>query len=180
MRLQVWDQLEVDSCVGSICESCTGKDVSWSSIVNHLDLRETFDVVSSQLLESGEHILVISYISILSIEVAGNRCLFTNWLDFTAGWSALWATVTIYSCAIDPSAGSLNTLYNLHDEPIGLLCTFSSDLLIAWANVGYCLRHSLWLGWWNRKHLLIYSSCSWVFGWCRVKIQIDLEYNRRK
>ena len=81
----MWDQLEVDSCVGSICESCTGKDVSWSSIVNHLDLRETFDVVSSQLLESGEHILVISYISILSIEVAGNRCLFTNWLDFTAG-----------------------------------------------------------------------------------------------
>lgn len=46
----MWDQLQVDSCGGSICESCIGKDVSWSCIINNLDVRETFDVVSSQLL----------------------------------------------------------------------------------------------------------------------------------
>lgn len=162
MRLQVWDQLQVDSCVGSICESCIGKDVSWSCIINNLDVRETFDVVSNQLLESREYILVISYISVLSIEAARHRCLFTNWLDFTVGWPALWATVTIYSCAVDPSAGSLNALYSLHDQPIGLLCTFSSDLLFAWANVGYCLRPRLWLGCWNRKHLLKLQLSFWM------------------
>lgn len=40
-----------------------GSMFPWSPIINHVDLSETFDVVSSQLLENRGHVLMISYIS---------------------------------------------------------------------------------------------------------------------
>lgn len=39
-----------------------GNMFSWSFIMNHLDLCETFDAVISEFLENRDHVLMISYI----------------------------------------------------------------------------------------------------------------------